>query len=220
MKGLNSKKLKIEMIHDIVCSWCPIGYNNIMSAIKKSNIDVEFHFLPYELNPFMGEQGESIVSYFSRQMNWNERKLHDYQQSLVTTASKAGVIIDFSKRTHYYSTRSAHLLMHWAAQFNKQLALNECLINAYFKNGQDISNLTILLNIAEELGFDRQKTKTALTSKQLNQELDEKVSRVKVLNLSSIPAFIINETTLISGSNSVGYFEGILSEFSNESLSA
>ncbi|MCJ8321537.1 MAG: DsbA family protein [Colwellia sp.] len=221
MNILSPKKLKIEMVHDINCSWCPIGYNNIKTAIIDLNIDVDFHFMPFELNPNMANAGEPIASYFSRQMGWNEHKLLEYQGSLVTTAAKSGVCIDFSKRTHYYNTHNAHLLMHWAERFDKQIALNEALIEAYFKEGQDISNLTVLLNIAEELGFDREKTNAALTSTELNQELSQelahKVSRIKAFNIRSIPTFIVNENTLISGSNSVQYFKEYLSDFIKES---
>jgi len=173
--------------------------------------------LPFELNPNMADVGESITSYFKRQMGWNEGKLLAYQRSLVTTAAKAGVSIDFSKRTHYYNARNAHVLMHWAEQFNKQTEVNERLIKAYFNDGQDISNLTVLLNIAEELGFDMQRANVELTSTELNQELDKKASRYKAFNISSIPAFIVNESTLISGSNSVKSFEGTLSAFIKES---
>jgi len=217
MTTLSSNKLNVEMVHDIVCSWCPIGYNNIKTAINNLNIDVNFHFLPFELNPNMADVGEPIASYFSRQMGWGEDKLLNYQRSLVKTAGKAGVSIDFSKRTHYYNTRNAHLLMHWAERFNKQTELNEQLIKAYFKDGLDIGSLTVLLNIAEKLGFDRQETQDALTSTHLSQELETKVLRIKALNISSIPAFIINGETLISGSNSVEYFEDTLLKYIEQS---
>ena len=210
MKTLPTNTLKIEMVHDLVCSWCPIGYNNIQTAIDNLDIEVDFRFLPFELNREMGEIGESIAGYFNRQFGWDERKLLDYQKSLVATAAQSGVSIDFSKRKYYYNTRNAHLLMHWAERFNSQTTLNERLIVAYFNEGQDISNLTVLLNIAEELGLNREETKAALTSVQLNQELDNKTARYKAFNIRSIPAFIINETELISGSNSVEYFEKIL----------
>jgi len=39
MNILNTKKLKIEMVNDRVCSWCPIGYNHIKAAINHLNID-------------------------------------------------------------------------------------------------------------------------------------------------------------------------------------
>jgi len=220
MTTLSSNKLKVEMVHDIVCSWCPIGYNNIKTAINNLNIEVDFHFLPFQLNAHMPEEGEAIASYFSRQMGWGEDKLLNYQRSLVKTAGKAGVSIDFSKRTHYYNTRNAHLLMRWAEQFNKQTELNERLIKAYFNEGLDIGNLTVLLTIGEELGFDRQKTYTALTSAQSSQKLDRKVSRYKTFEIKSIPAFIINGNTLISGSNSVEYFQDILSKYIEQSTAA
>jgi len=216
MNKLGQKKLKIEMVHDIVCSWCPIGYNNIKTAIKNLNIEVDFRFLPFELNPKMGAGGELIASYFHRQFDWNEHKLLAYQKSLVTTAAEAGITIDFSKRTHYYPTKNAHLLIHWAEQFNKQIDVNECLITAYFKDGQDISEIAVLLNIAEKLGLDRQATHAALTSTGLKQSLNQKTSRYKAFNISSIPAFILNDSTMISGSNSVQYFEDILSAFINK----
>jgi len=210
------EKLQITMVHDIVCSWCPIGYNNIKTAIKNLNIEVEFHFLPFQLNPNMDEDGESIASYFKRQFGWNEVKLHNYQHSLVKTATNAGISIDFSKRTHYYNTQNAHLLMHWAEQFNKQKLLNERLITTYFNDGLDISNLTVLLNIAEEVGLDRRQTNIALASSrsnhELQQELTKKTQHYKDFDNSSIPSFIINNNELISGSNSVGYFEKVLSK--------
>ena len=214
MNTSNTKKLKIEIIHDLVCSWCPIGYNNIKTAIDNLGITVDFHFLPFELNPKMGDEGETIANYFKRQMGWNEGKLLDYQQSLVTTAAKAGVSIDFSKRKYYYNTRNTHLLMHWAERFNKQKMLNERLIKAYFNEGLDISNITVLLNISEELDFDRKETSEALSSTKLTQELSDKVQRYRGFNIKSIPAFIINGKTLISGSNSVKYFESALSAYS------
>jgi predicted DsbA family dithiol-disulfide isomerase len=220
MTTVKRQKLKIEMIHDIVCSWCPVGYSNIKAAITNLNIDVEFHFLPFELNPNMANEGESIANYFSRQMGWDKTKLIEYQTSLVNTAAKAGVSIDFSKRTHYYHTRHAHLLIHWAKQFNKQTDLNEQLIKAYFKDGLDISNLRVLLDVAESIGLDRQEAMDALTSSQLSQELAQKTTRVKTVNIRSVPAFIINEKTLIAGSNSVEYFEDILSSLFNEIVAA
>jgi len=212
------KNLKIEMVHDIVCSWCPIGYNNIQMAITNLNIEVDFKFIPYELNPEMPEKGETIARYFKRQFGWDDCKLLEYQNSLVKTAVSAGVTINFSKRLNYYNTKKAHKLMHWAECFHKQTDLNERLIKAYFEEGQDISNTDVLLDIAVHVGLDRVSTETALSSAQLAQELDRKIKRQKTLNIRSIPAFILDETALISGSQSVEFFEETLSTYIDESV--
>ena len=180
-------------------------------AIDNLAIEVDFSFLPFELNPQMPAAGEAIASYFKRLQGWNSATLLNYQASLVKTAEDADVIIDFSKRTHYYNTRNAHKLIHWAEQFNQQAAVNESLIKAYFKQGLDISNTDVLLDIAEQVGLDRISTQQALSSSQL--ALERKIERQKAFKIRSIPAFILNEDSVISGSNSVEFFEKTLSEF-------
>jgi predicted DsbA family dithiol-disulfide isomerase len=212
------KTLKIEMVHDLVCSWCPIPYANLQQALRNLGIEADIHFLPFELNPEMPKEGETIANYFKRRQGWLAATLKDYQESLVKTAQSAGVTIDFSKRTHYYNTQNVHKLMHWAEQFNKQTAVNERLIEAYFKLGLNISDTGVLLGIAEELGMDRIATQNALTSKQVAQALENKIKRQQGFKVRSIPAFIINEDTLIAGSNSVKYLENTLSNFVDDLL--
>ena len=118
--------------------------------------------------------------------------------------------IDFSRRTHYYNSGKAHQLMHWAEGYNQQQPLNELLIDAYLKRGLDISNTLILLDLVEQLGLDSSQAEQVLNSSAVNPQLLRKKQRVQQLALSSIPAFIINESTLISGSNSVDYFQQVL----------
>ncbi|NRA22609.1 MAG: DsbA family oxidoreductase [Oceanospirillaceae bacterium] len=205
--------LKIEMVHDLVCSWCPIAYHNLETAIDNLNMAVDFHFLAFELNPNMGTSGELIAAYFNRQFGWDPHKLFSYQKSLVATAAKSGVTIDFSKRKFYYNTHRAHLLMHWAQSINKHIGLYERLMRAYFSEGLDISNLSVLLNIAEDAGLERREASAALSSKQLENALEVKKQGYKAFNINGTPAFILNETELVSGSNSVDFFENVLQQY-------
>jgi predicted DsbA family dithiol-disulfide isomerase len=128
----------------------------------------------------------------------------------VAVAESADVTINFSRRTHYYNSAKAHQLMHWAEGYNQQQPLNELLIDAYLKRGLDISNTLILLDLVKQLGLDSSQAEQVLNSSAVNPQLLRKKQRVLQLALSSIPAFIINESTLISGSNSVDYFEQAL----------
>jgi len=201
------KTLTIEMVHDVVCSWCPIGYANLQQALHNLDIEADFHFLPYELNPDMKPKGEGIDDHLERRYQWSQAKRGEYRKNLLTVAKQAGVGMDFSKRTHYYNTNKAHRLMHWCEGYNRQQAMNELLIDAYFKRGLDISNTQVLLDLVEQLGLDRSQAEQALISKELTQQLLLKQERVQTLGLTSVPAFIFNEDTVISGSNSIEYFE-------------
>jgi len=204
------KTLKIELIHDLVCSWCPIGYNNLKQALINLNIEADLYFLPSELNPNMGEKGEEIKAHLAGRYGWSETKQKDYREHLLAVANEAGVAMDFSKRTHYYNSNKGHRLMHYSEGHNKQQAMNELLMDTYFKRGLDINNTKVLLDLAEQLGLDRTQAEKALTSDEVTQAMARKQKRVQSLGLSSVPAFILNGDTLITGSNSVGFFEETL----------
>ena len=57
-----------------------------------------------------------------------------------------------------------------------------------------------------ESGLDLQ-AELALNSAEINQQLEIKKQRVQSSEISSVPAFIFNHHTLVTGSNSVEYFE-------------
>lgn len=75
------KTLHIEMVHDATCSWCPLGYYNLTTALQQYGDDVEarIQLLPYELYPTLQPEGEEIVGMLTRQWNWTEDRLRSYQ---------------------------------------------------------------------------------------------------------------------------------------------
>ena len=139
------KSVKVEMIHDLVCSWCPIGYNNIKRAANSlgDRIETDIRFLPFELNPEMPAEGEDIAHLMHRRMGMGEQQIKEYRTNLISVGEAAGVRFDFSKRTHYYNTRVGHLVMHWAESQGKHLELNEALIPAYFSEGKNVGDMRV-----------------------------------------------------------------------------
>jgi hypothetical protein len=90
------------------------------------------------------------------------------------------------------------------------------LLSIEIIKGLDISETGVLLDIAEQQDMDRVATQNALSSSQVAQALENKIERQKEFKLRSIPAFILNEDTLISGSNSVEFFENTMSNIVDE----
>ncbi|MFD2205339.1 DsbA family oxidoreductase [Kiloniella antarctica] len=212
-------QIKIEMIHDIVCSWCPIGYNNMKAALGQVNgeLDAKINFLPFELNPDMRPEGEEIESHLTRRSGWTKEEFLRYRTNLIETAKKANLTYDFSKRTHYYNTLNAHKLIHWAEKFDKQETVNQALIEQYFTHGMDVGNIESLLDLAVSQDLDRQQTKEALSSDKIVREIHEKQLRINRLTVRSVPTFIINEQHLVPGSNSREFFAQYFTDYINSS---
>ena len=212
---MTKQHIKIELIHDVVCSWCPIGYNNIKSALAEyeSELDVEFRFLPYELNPEMPKEGERIDVHLKRRNDWSTEQLLRYREDLVKTATRAGLVYDFGKRTHYWHTAKAHTLIHLAEKFGKQEAMNQELITQYFENGLDVSDPDCLVEVARSVGIDREAVISAFSSQEIAAEIAEKYARARSFNVRSVPTFVINEREVLRGSNSVEFFAKYLSAY-------
>ena len=204
------KKLNIEMVNDLVCSWCPIGYRHMQTAINNLAIDVDFSFLPFEINPQMSSTGQTIDDYFLHHLSWSRQKLKGYKASVVNTAKRAGVDINYTNRTMYFNSKNAHKLMLWAKEHNEHIALYEVFIDAYFSQGADISDVEMLTKLVQQTSLDSSQVNDILLMPQFENQFRMAKQRVNILAVDTVPAFFINKVALASNIKSVVGFEKAL----------
>ncbi len=58
----NAIPMQIDIVSDVVCPWCIIGYKNLEEAINRldGQIDIKLRWHPFELNPDMGPEGQDL----------------------------------------------------------------------------------------------------------------------------------------------------------------
>ncbi len=61
------EKLKIDIVSDVVCPWCTIGYKRLEEAINELGIhdQVEIEWQPFELNPTMPAEGQNVQEHIA-----------------------------------------------------------------------------------------------------------------------------------------------------------
>lgn len=204
--------LKIEMIHDVVCSWCHIGYHNISKALDRLShrVSVDFHYLPFQLNPELDPQGVDITEHLCQRNQWSLPEAMAYREDLVKKTKEVGVIIDFSKRTRYYNTAMAHRLILAAGNLGIQRQMHEALLQAYHVEGENISDRAVLKKVAKSIGFAGEAVDQALLSDAVGRQLLDLSERVRRYQVGLVPAFIFNENHLVRGSNSTEFFEQLI----------
>lgn len=204
--------LKIEFVHDIDCSWCPINYANLKATLKGLNerITSTIEFLPYEVKPDFSQKGELIGPRLMAMNNWTEEQHDEYRVRLLQVAQDSGVKIDFSKRTHYYNTKKAHQLLHFASLFDKQTEMNELLIEGYFALGLNLTDTMQLVELANRAGLNNESAKKAIEAQEKPIELLEKYARAREISNHGVPAIRINNTKIIIGTKDSQYFERII----------
>lgn len=52
--------LRIDIVSDVVCPWCVIGYRQLAEGLKKTNTKYEIHWHPFELSPNIPSEGQNL----------------------------------------------------------------------------------------------------------------------------------------------------------------
>lgn len=62
-------KLTIDLVSDIVCPWCVIGYFRLRHALARlPEVNVTLRWHPYELNPRLAIGGENLREHLNKNM--------------------------------------------------------------------------------------------------------------------------------------------------------
>ncbi len=210
------QKLSIDIVSDVVCPWCAIGYAHLTRALDelKDRLEVEVHWRAFELNPHMGAEGQEINEHLMEKYGSSEEQLQANKARLVELGKAAGVDFNFAERSRIYNTLDCHKLLHWAGEHSAamQTQLKQALFHAYFTQGLDISNRQVLLEVVKATGLDSGAAEVALDDEQLTQAVREEQHQYQSLGISAVPAFIINKQYLISGGQPVEVFKQALLE--------
>lgn len=206
--------LRIDFVSDVVCPWCAIGLTALEQALKHldGEVQADIHFQPFELNPQMPAEGESIAGHLRRKYGLTDAQLEENQERIRQRGAALGFAFDFNARSRILNTFDAHRLLHWAGIEGGQRALKHALLRAYFGEGRDVSDRDVLVAIAVASGLDAQRARTVLDSGEYADEVREAERFFQSLGISGVPAVIIEKKHLVSGGQPPEVFERALRE--------
>ena len=114
------------------------------------------------------------------------------------------------KRDRIYNTFDAHRLLHWAEAEGKQEALKNALFSAYFTEGRNPSDHAVLLEVAQKVGLDAQRTAEILGSDEFAADVRGRETFYADRGIRAVPSVIINDQHLIQGGQPAEVFERAL----------
>lgn len=207
-----TQKLRIDFVSDVACPWCAIGLASLQAALARlgDEVQVDLHFQPYELNPQMGPEGESLVGYLSKKLRQPPEQIERNQVALHERGAAVG--FQFGRRESIYNTFDAHRLLYWAGQQDsaRQLALKQGLMQAYHGRGENVSDPTVLADVAAAAGLDRDDAAAVLASDRYASEVRERERFFQSRGIQGVPAVILQDRWLVSGGQPPEVFEQAL----------
>jgi len=191
--------LKIDIVSDVVCPWCVIGFRNLKKAMEelKSELDFEISWKPYELHPEIPQEGYDKKLYMLQKFGSASNKSR--YDEITKIGESLNFNFNFSKTERIPNTFMAHRLMWKSEEYNLQTELSEALFTAYFTDGLDIGSKEILAEISESVGMNKNEILNFLNSDEGGQETADLEMNFIEKSIGAVPTYFINDKYIIQG---------------------
>jgi predicted DsbA family dithiol-disulfide isomerase len=198
------KKLRIDIVSDVVCPWCILAYQRLSIVLDQlsTHIEPEIHWHPFELNPLLAVGGENLQQHLTHKYGISNEESNKIRDNLVELGKEVGFTFNFSPEMKTYNTRKAHQLLLIANQYNRQLPLKLALFKAYFTENKAIDQIEVLIDIAQSVGLSREACMTVLDDDSWAQAVAETERQWLDANIQAVPVLIFNQRTLVTGAQS------------------
>lgn len=201
--------LRIDIVSDVMCPWCVIGYLGLQQALEilQNELNVDVHWQPFELNPHMPVEGQELGEHIKEKYGSTAEQSQSNRDHIVALGANLGFEFNFAEGKRIVNTFNAHQLLHWAGETSdQQTVLKMALLEAYFKQGRDVSNIDVLAAIATEQGLDGLLAKQLLVDQVYAGDVRAIQAKWPSLGISAVPTFIFDDQYMISGGQPVEAF--------------
>ncbi len=201
--------LTIDIYSDVMCPWCLIGYGQLTKALAEleGEIAAQIRWRPFELNPHMPVEGEDQEAHLQRKYRRSAEEGAALRGQMKAIAEGAGVSLSYEGEGEappamMWNTRDCHKLLTFALEQagpELQTALKLALFRAHFNERMPLGDRDVLLDIAASVGLHRMAAKAALDDLDLEARVLAEEAQAWDMNISGVPAMIINSKFLIPG---------------------
>ncbi len=193
--------LRIDIVSDVVCPWCVIGFKQLSKALDSMPgiFDAEFHWHPFELNPNMPPEGQNLREHLAEKYGSTGEKNNGARERLIALGDSLGFKFDYSSGLRMVNTFSAHQLLYWAGEQGLQTELKLALFEAFFSDGDDVSDLGILAAVASKVGLDQERALEVVTSQRYADRVRAEQQQWVEQDIYSVPVFFFNEKYSVPG---------------------
>ncbi|KPA20848.1 DSBA-like thioredoxin domain protein [Shimia sp. SK013] len=207
---MSQDPIRVDIVSDVVCPWCIIGYRQLLKASEATGIAIETYWHPFELNPDMETEGENIRDHIMRKYGSSAEQSQEARTRLSDLGEDLDFTFSWSDESRIYNTFSAHQLIHWAAEAGKAQDMKLALFDAYFTHRRDVSNTDILVDVAGEIGLDKDEAHAVLTDGRFAESVREKETFWTSRGVSGVPTMVFDAQQATSGAQGVDVFSQVL----------
>ncbi|MDE8602406.1 DsbA family oxidoreductase [Marinomonas sp. RSW2] len=208
--------LRIDIISDLVCPWCYLGYSRLKQAIEQLGDDykIDIRWQPFELHPDMPAEGADRETFLGERFGSSE-KLNEATHALQQVGIEAGIQFNFSEKDRLPNTKLVHQFVLAAAKSNLATPFVLAVFHAYFTDGKNIGLTSVLEETALSIGMQKSDIEYALSS-EAQTLTEKKLKHLRSLDINSVPTYVINDKFMIQGAHDPESFLKVLNDIAEK----
>jgi predicted DsbA family dithiol-disulfide isomerase len=205
-------QISIDIVSDVVCPWCIIGYRQLERAVGQmaGRVDVGVRWHPFELAPGMPPEGQNIADYMRDRYGATREQGSANRGRIVEIGKTLGIEFCYSPDSRMYNTRRAHRLLAWAGETGGQTALKLALFDAFFTQQRNVHQTEVLLDAVDAAGLDREAARAALDDPRYAAQVEAELDYWRDQNIAGVPAFVINRKVMVPGAQDAETFVRVI----------
>jgi predicted DsbA family dithiol-disulfide isomerase len=209
-----SHKIQLDIVSDVVCPWCIVGYKNLQAAIDELDIadKIELQWQPFELNPYMPPEGQDLREHVAEKYGSSLEESNQSRINITQRGAEVGFTFNFFDTMKIVNTREAHILLEYAHEMGKQTELKLALFKAAFTDQKDVSDRQVLLSEVTNLGLDRQEAEARLDNDTYRDKVISEEKHWQQLGISAVPTVVFNRRSALSGAQPIEAYKQVLTE--------
>lgn len=209
-----SNKVQLDIISDVVCPWCIIGYKNLQQAIDELGAadKIELQWQPFELNPNMPPEGQDLREHVAEKYGSSLAESNQARINIRARGEEVGFTFNFFDEMKIVNTRDAHVLLEYAHELGKQTDLKLRLFSAAFTEQKDVSNRDTLLDEIASIGLDRVTASERLDVQAYRDQVINQERQWQQAGVSAVPTVVFNRSSAMSGAQPVEAYKEVLQE--------
>jgi predicted DsbA family dithiol-disulfide isomerase len=212
----NLKPVRLDIVSDVVCPWCYIGKHRIESALKLvEDVPVEVHWRPFFLNPWVPREGISREEYLTTKFG-SVDAYKGIATRVVAAAGEEGLTYrpDLVKRQP--NTIDCHRLIHWAEAKGKAAEMKQRLMELYFRDGGDLTDINTLVQATSEIGLDAEEMRRRLATDEDVALVSAQAEEASSKGISGVPTYVFAQKYAVSGAQAPELLADAIRQVSSE----
>lgn len=192
--------LVIDMVSDLVCPWCYIGFRGLDWAkmALSFNYQVDIRYRPYRLDPETPPEGRDRRTTLERKFPDPVQRA-EMDMALKNAMGDVGLDFSVDRPQRLPDTTDAHRLIRWAQEAGLGHDMKAALFEAYWQHGEDIGERDVLVQVASVAELDPEEVCARLATTDDREAVRQEAAEMRRGGINGVPGFIVNELAGFEG---------------------